>query len=278
MKRPTFKTRLGQHKPAHRRAAGSGFKGRRYAWLGACLGLLLSTVYFAPASWLAATLKEASKGHVILAGAQGTVWQGNAQLELGGGIGSDDRTALPGTVKWQLRPTWSGLRMQVNASCCTPQDLQADLSPRWGGAKIEVANGLSTWPAALLAGLGTPWNTLQPEGSLKLSTQALHIEWVEGRLRVAGTAQVEALQMASRLSTLRPMGSYRLNLTGGQVTALNLETLEGSLRLNGNGQWAGSRLHFQGFAEAEPEREAALANLLNIIGRREGARSIITVG
>ena len=74
------------------------------------------------------------------------------------------------------------------------------------------------------------------------------------------------------------MGSYRLNLTGGQVSTLNLETVEGSLRLSGSGQWAGSRLHFQGFAVAEPEREAALANLLNIIGRRDGARSIITVG
>jgi general secretion pathway protein N len=261
-----------------KRPSSSPDAGWRHALLGACLGLLVSLVCFAPASWLAATLKEASSGHVVLTAAQGTVWRGSAQLELGGGTGSDDKTALPGTVRWQLQPGWSGLVVRVNASCCTPQDLQADLSPRWGGIKIRVVNGLSTWPAALLAGLGTPWNTLQPEGSLKLSTQDLQLEWVQGRLLVAGAAQVEAMQMASRLSTLRPMGSYRLSLTGGQVTALNLETLEGSLRLSGSGQWAGPRLHFQGFAEAEPDRAAALANLLNIIGRRDGARSIITVG
>ena len=48
--------------------------------------------------------------------------------------------------------------------------------------------------------------------------------------------------------------------------------------LSGNGQWVGKRLRFTGEASAAPGREAALANLLNIIGRRSGARSIITVG
>lgn len=269
---------LHKRKPSSPKTAGGANAAWRPAFLGACVGLLASLIYFAPASWLAAAVNEASKGHVVLAGAQGSVWRGNAQLELGGGTGSHDKTALPGTVNWLIHPSWTGLKIQFNASCCTPQDLQASLSPRWGGAKISIVNGLSSWPAALLTGLGTPWNTLQPEGSLKLSTQDLQLEWVQGRLLVAGSAQIDAVQMASRLSTLRPMGSYRLNLTGGQVTALNLETLEGSLRLSGSGQWTGPRLHFQGFAVAEPEREAALANLLNIIGRREGARSIITVG
>ncbi len=270
-----MRRRTGVHRQTPQGNQGAGWG---YAWLGGWVGLVGALIFFAPASWLASAVLRTSQGHVVLAGAQGTVWRGSAQLELGGGSGSKDKTALPGQVRWQIQPSWSGLRIQFNASCCTPQDLQASLAPRWGGAKLSVANGLSNWPAALLGGLGTPWNTLQPEGLLKLSTQDLQLEWVEGRLRVVGSAQVDALQMASRLSTLRPMGSYRLNLTGGQVSTLNLETVEGSLRLSGSGQWAGSRLHFQGFAVAEPEREAALANLLNIIGRRDGARSIITVG
>jgi general secretion pathway protein N len=37
-------------------------------------------------------------------------------------------------------------------------------------------------------------------------------------------------------------------------------------------------LQFSGVASAAPDREAALSNLLNIIGRRNGARSIITIG
>ena len=42
--------------------------------------------------------------------------------------------------------------------------------------------------------------------------------------------------------------------------------------------WVGGRLRFSGEASASPEREAALANLLNIIGRRQGSRSVIQIG
>jgi len=74
------------------------------------------------------------------------------------------------------------------------------------------------------------------------------------------------------------MGSYRLRLDGGSPAVLRLSTLEGSLQLNGSGQWIGSRLRFEGVASAAPDRLDALSNLLNILGRREGARSIIKVG
>ena len=98
---------------------------------------------------------------------------------------------------------------------------------------------------------------------------------------MTGQAQLDMLAMSSRLSTLRPMGSYRLLLqggSGGQAPQLTLSTLDGALLLSGNGQWVGQRLRFTGEASAAPERAAALANLLNIIGRRSGARSIITLG
>jgi general secretion pathway protein N len=74
------------------------------------------------------------------------------------------------------------------------------------------------------------------------------------------------------------MGSYRITLAGGAQASLRLETLEGSLQLSGTGQWVGQRLRFRGEARATPGREAALANLLNIIGRRSGERSLISIG
>ena len=74
------------------------------------------------------------------------------------------------------------------------------------------------------------------------------------------------------------MGSYRFTLQGGPSPSLDLATLEGSLELTGRGQWVGQRLRFSGVASAAPQRVEALSNLLNILGRRDGARSIITVG
>ena len=147
-----------------------------------------------------------------------------------------------------------------------------------GGAQVTFEDAQTQWPAALLTGLGTPWNTLQIEGNLLVSTQDLSVEWVQGRLAIAGRAELQAQRMSSRLSTLRPMGSYRITVSGGGTPTLQLTTLEGALNLSGSGQWVGSRLRFSGVASAAPEREDALSNLLNIIGRRAGARSIITLG
>jgi general secretion pathway protein N len=116
------------------------------------------------------------------------------------------------------------------------------------------------------------------EGQLTLATQALVLQWASGRLLLGGRAQLDATQISSRLSTLKPMGSYRIVVLGGATPSIALDTLEGSLQLSGSGQWVGSKLRFEGLASAAPERLEALSNLLNIIGRRDGARAIIKVG
>jgi general secretion pathway protein N len=251
-----------------------------WAWAGAgvALGLLLAILLFAPARWLTRAVERATEGRVVLADARGTVWSGSAQLMLAGGPGSTDAVALPTRVDWRLSPRWNGLAAQLASACCTTQPVSLRWQPRWGGALVSLHDSASHWPAGLLVGLGTPWNTLQFEGELQLATQGLSVEWAQGRLAVAGRAELTAQRMSSRLSTLRPMGSYRITLLGGATPALQLDTLEGSLQLAGSGQWVGSRLHFRGEASAAPDREGALSNLLNIIGRRNGPRSIITIG
>jgi general secretion pathway protein N len=249
-----------------------------WAAAGALLGLALALVLFIPASWLAARVEAASNGRIVLADASGSLWNGSANLQLTGGEGSNDMLALPTPVDWHVRPRWNGFVVQLATACCTPQPLVIRVRPGWRGTSLEVADARSQWPASLLAGLGTPWNTLQLDGDLALSTQGLSVEWIEGRLALAGRAELQAQRMSSRLSTLRPMGSYRISVTGGATPNLQLETLEGSLQLSGTGQWVGSRLHFNGAATAASGQEEQLSNLLNIIGRRTGPRSIITLG
>lgn len=249
-----------------------------WAWGGALLGLLLAMVWNAPARWLTGPLQQAVQGRVVLEDARGTVWSGSARLTLTGGAGSSDVSTLPGRTSWTIWPSWSGLMVDVRADCCMQQAWQLNLQPRWGGARVTLADSLSQWPALWLTGLGTPWNTVQARGQLVLSTQGLTMEWVNGRVAVAGNARLDAAQISSRLSTLSPMGSYRINFQGGIAPSFTLATLEGSLQLAGTGQWVGGRLRFEGVASAAPERLDALSNLLNIIGRRDGARAIIKVG
>ena len=249
-----------------------------WASAGALLGLLLATLLLAPARWLTEPLQAALNGRVVFDDAQGTVWNGSARLGLAGGAGSSDASTLPGRLVWVLSPHWSGLRAEIQADCCMQQAWRVTIQPRWSGTELALADSLSQWPAQWLTGLGTPWNTVQADGQLTLTTQGLTLQWAAGRLLLGGRVQLDATQMSSRLSTLKPMGSYRISLLGGASPSIALETLEGSLQLSGSGQWVGSKLRFEGFATAAPERLEALSNLLNIIGRRDGARAIIKVG
>jgi general secretion pathway protein N len=249
-----------------------------WAACGALLGGLVAVVAFAPAQWLASTLQQFSHGRVMLTNARGTIWNGSAQLTLTGGAGSRDAASLPSRLEWQLSPGWGHALASLSSECCTPQPLVLQLTPRWGGMDLSLADGQSSWPASVLNGLGTPWNTVQPAGHLVLTSQGLAVTLVDGRFAIAGRAQLKMLDLSSRLSTLRPLGSYRLTLQGGATPGLELDTLEGSLRLTGKGRWVGARLHFEGTASATPDRLEALSNLLNIIGRRNGAQSIISLG
>lgn len=255
----------------------------RTAALAAGLGLALAVLLFAPARWLAMALQSASGGRIELQNPRGTVWHGQADLLLTGGAGSRDRASLPQGVRWQLRPDWAAgpaLRLALQAPCCTPDGLQTTLRPQAGGWAVALAPLQSRWPTAVLAGLGTPWNTLQLDGELRLDSPGLTVRWVQGRAQLDGMLQIDALDLASRLSTLAPLGSYRLTLAapeGGDLN-LNLSTLQGALQLQGQGQWVGGRLRFQGEAQASEDNEAALSNLLNIVGKRSGRRSLIALG
>lgn len=257
------------------RAPGSPW---RAALLGSVIGLLGALIFYAPAAWLAAGLSAATSGRLQLLDVRGTVWTGSGRALLTGGSGSKDNALLPGLLAWQLRPAWAGLKLQINAACCTPAPVQTHLSVGWKTLDIRIEDGMSQWPAALLAGLGTPWNTVQAEASLQLTTQGLVLKVFDGRLAMLGAAQLKALDVSSRLSKIRPMGSYQLALSGGPVPALELTTLSGALKLSGSGSWVGSRLRFKGIASVDADMVDAFTNLLNIIGRRQGVQSIITLG
>jgi general secretion pathway protein N len=141
---------------------------------------------------------------------------------------------------------------------------------------------IGQWPSAWLGGLGTPWNTLQLGGALRLVSPGLTLESVQGRWRVDGRADLEVLGVSSRISTLETLGTYRLTLTGDAsqngAAVLNLSTQQGGLQLSGDGTWGPAGVRFRGEARAGAADEAALTNLLNIIGRRDGARSVISIG
>lgn len=263
-------------RPAPTPSAASGW---RWAALGGLVGIAFALSFFAPARWLAAGLSQWTNGHLKLVNPRGTVWTGTAGLVFSSGAGGAEAVSLPGTLGWTLRPRWDGVNAALDMPCCAPKPLAFTARPRAGGLELEWRDGQSRWPAALLTGFGAPWNTLKLEGTMDISMQGFALRWNGPRLALAGRAILEATDISSSLSTLKPMGSYRVALEGGPSPTLLLTTREGSsLQLSGSGRWNGAALRFDGEASAAPGREDALSNLLNIIGRREGARSLITLG
>lgn len=250
---------------------------------GALLGGLLALLLNAPARWAAAPLAQATRGHLQLDGADGSLWSGSAGLVLTGGTGSRDASRLPGRAHWQLGWADGAPQLRVQLDCCTQQPLALRWQPGLQGWRLSLptqAEPLLRLPAEWLAGLGTPWNTLQLGGQLRLSAQQFALQQQDGRLQASGQLQLELHQLSSRLATVAPLGSYRLQLmsTPDGANRLELQTLDGALLLQGQGSLQAGRARFAGEARAAAGREAALNNLLNIIGRRDGERSVITIG
>ena len=269
----------------------SPFSQRAWSWavVGAVMGGLTALLIHLPAQWLAQALFKATQGQVQLQEAKGSVWQGSGKLVLTGGEGSRDALALPGRIHWQTGMSLNSANLpqfnfNLNAPCCMTQSARLSLQApeRLQVWQLQVDDHQSQWPAHLLSGLGAPWNTLEPEGTLRLETKQLRFNLQTQPALLQGGITLTAENMSSKLSTLKPMGTYQINLGGASAAnplpSLSLTTQSGSLLLSGQGQWQGSRLQFRGEASAVPEHAAALSNLLNIIGRRQGARSLLSLG
>ena len=257
----------------------------RWAIGGVLVGSLAALVAFAPASWLAKAVNSLSGEHVLLADARGTVWSGSAVAVLTGGPGSRDASALPGRIDWTVGIKGLALELKARHACCLNGAPALLLRPGLGRVGITLAPGagwIGQWPTAWLGGLGTPWNTMQMGGAVRLASPGLTFESVQGRWRIDGKADIDLIDVSSRLSTLETLGSYRLTISGDAASnspsQLNLSTQQGTLQLSGSGTLGPGGVRFRGEARASGDDEAALANLLNIIGRRDGARSVISIG
>lgn len=282
-------------RPRRAGAFGTGAAPRvasvRWAAAGLLVGALLALAAFAPATWLAAALAARSGQRLLLSDARGTVWNGNAVAVLSGGADSRSAAQLPGRVHWRIGVHGLGLQLSLFQPCCMaeaarlqmqagPRRLQLQLAP----GSAAGSHSLAEWPAAWLAGLGAPWNTLQLGGTLQLSSPGLQLEIADGRWSVAGQAELRLANVSSPLTSLPRLGSYVVRLDADAdadvagTPRFVLGTLDGALQLEGRGQWTGSHWRFRGQARAAPGAQSELDNLLNFFGRRQGALSLISIG
>jgi general secretion pathway protein N len=241
---------------------------RGWAWVriaGAAAAVLATVVACAPAAWLGDWLER--HGPVRLVHPEGSLWHGSGMLAL-----SDGRRAnlIPGRIAWRVQPgaLFSGriaLRLQHPA-------LDADLGIVFDGRTLKVDAGGATLPAAVLAAAGAPFNTVRPGGTLRLRWDTLAFR--EGSLE--GSAQLDWQDAQSALSTVAPLGHYRVTVQGhGNRGEAQLATLGGPLVLQGRGSLEDGVLRFSGTAEAQPEMRQNLNGLIGVLGPRMGDRAML---
>ena len=235
--------------------------------LAAVLASALTAAMRAPAAWVGDWLQ--SQGRLRLIDAHGTVWSGSAMLGL-----SDGRQVMlvPGRLSWKvgLAAIVSG---RVTADVSHPA-LAAPLAFSLAAKSIALKAGQAELPAALLAALGAPFNTVRPGGTLGLRWTDL----VFNGGALAGNLQIDWREAQSALSTVAPLGSYRLQVTGaGDTARLQLDTLRGPLRLQGSGTVKGRRVSFKGLASADADMRPALIGLISVLGPRVGDNAILAI-
>jgi len=237
----------------------------------AVLGIAAYAAFLAatvPARFVAQRLSV--PGEIELSEAQGTLWNGRARAI----VAAAGPGATLDSVRWHFLPARiASLRLAFALDASGPGlDGHAELErgPGAFGARDVNARGDAAALAAFIP-LAAGW---RPEGAITLAAPA--IAW-NGR-EAHGEARLEWRDAALALSTVRPLGSYRLEARAeGGPARITLTTLDGPLRLAGTGTFTPpDALAFAGDARAEGPSAAALEPLLNLLGprRADGARTL----
>ncbi|MGX4641133.1 type II secretion system protein N [Massilia sp. SYSU DXS3249] len=231
------------------------------------VAIALTVLVCLPASWLGSIVERQTGGRLTLGDAQGTLWHGSAFVGGAPGEGGSVTPLLPGRFAWQLSPLV--LFGRVDMVLENAQALSAPVRIEGSWLQWQVSEGQLLLPAEGLAGLGAPLNTLMPSGVIRLSWNRLDLVRQPNSVAVSGRTVLSMTDMGSRMSPIRPLGSYEMAMDWrGAQADLVLRTVRGALLLSGNGTLQNGRLRFSGQASAAEGYEETLGNMLNLLGQR----------
>ena len=175
-----------------------------------------------------------------------------------------------------------GARAAARHDCCLNGTVALQVRPGFGriaATLVPRAGWVGQWPSAWLGGLGTPWNTLQLGGAVRLAIAGRDVESVAGPLapRRPGRPRRSTRLVApdhARHARQLPHDAQRRRRRRRRRRCLTLTTA-GRPAAADRHRHLGPRRRAASAARRgpAPADEAALSNLLNIIGRRDGARS-----
>lgn len=223
-----------------------------------------------PARFVAAHLPPEMRAHVTLLEPDGTLWNGRARAIVTSAVGA----VAVDRLEWRLRPErLLALRVAFDVTAALPgidATLELGRSPTAWEARELHAGGDIAALSALVPWIA-PW---RPEGTF--TAVASSASWDASSAR--GAARVEWKRAAVALSSVRPLGSYAVELRADSGPAkVVVTTLAGPLRIAAQGTLTPpGRFEASGEARAEGPDAAALEPLLDLLGpkRADGSRAL----
>lgn len=236
-----------------------------YVPLGLFLYLLFLVIEL-PASWFAWGLNRYTNGSVRLDPIAGSLWHGTGRLVI---YYPRSMAHDFGQAEWRINPLWLLAGRAQLALRTDSQDRQIKTTIALARDSFTLADTDATVSAPFITRLFPPASLIDPQGKIRLTASRLNI----GSDTTEGTATLEWRDAGSSLSSVQPLGDYRLDIVGAGKTAnLKLATTRGSLELTGQGRWepAGGKLQLNG-AAVPRERAEELEPLLKFMGDNQGA-------
>lgn len=225
------------------------------------IAFIITLIVTAPATLLARMVEAGSNGQFVLANAGGTVWHGSATPAIRQRTGNF--VALE-KLHWDIDwlPLFTGkiitrLRWE-NVEQALPMVATFSFS------QIELRNAILPLQAAILGELTPMLQPVQLSGKMQIKSDLFTFS----KSGINGNAIADWTNAGSVLSTVNPLGSYRINLAGaGERLDVTLITTSGALLLEGKGSFTRNQgLKFQATARATAESKGRLDELLNNFG------------
>jgi general secretion pathway protein N len=233
----------------------------RLTWTLVLFSYSLVLIFSAPASLLSIALNYASKGHLELANAKGTIWNGSASpvmLQRGGGL----ITLNP--LHWEIS-AFALLKLKITAQLSWDDEQQVQpMNVIISFDEIELQHTYLPLPAILLDEASDFLKPAALRGKIIFRGDTLLLN----NQGLQGTANADWLNASSSLSSISPLGDYHFifssSPTGLDIT---LTTTSGALILAGQGRFLSTNgLEFNGTAQAAKGNEEALRELLSHLG------------
>jgi hypothetical protein len=235
-----------------------------YAVFGLVFYLLFLIIEM-PASWFAWGLNRYTQGTVRLDPIAGSLWGGKGRLVI---YYPPTTPHEFGQTEWRINPLWliaGRVQLFVQTS---HQDRQIKTTLGVARNSFMLKDTEAELPAVFVAQLYKPLSLISPQGKVRIS--AADLTFASEKLE--GAAALEWLNAGSGLSSVQPLGDYRLDVTGADKNAnLKLTTLRGDLEFTGQGQWQPQTGQVQINGSALPRARAGeLESLLSMIGTDQG--------